>query len=473
MEKLNQKIFKGAFWSLVFQLSYIIVLFISNIILTRFLSPEEFGEIGIVMFFVILSGILVEGGFGGALVRKEKATNDDFTTVFTISFIVSIIIGILLIVVSPYIGDYYENSSLTSYLRFSSLILFFNSFQIVPSSKLIIEMRFKERGIARLVSIVLSSIIGIYLAYINYGVWSFLYLQLLYALLFPVLMSFFVRYRINLKINKTSLKNVFEFGIYTTTTSFLNTVFDNIYQVLIAKFFGVNRSGLYYQAKRLQDVPVNLINMLLQGVFFSGLSKTQNDRNKFNTLIYKATILVAVIMGIFVLTIYTLSYDILTILYGEKWSNGAFYLEMLILVSFFYVQEVVIRVIFKVLNKTKYILKIDFYKKILQVVTIILAIYFENITYLLLGYLISSIFGCVIYFYQSSKYLEYSKKKNRNLFTLIIIVTCFLIFTFLIKENYVLNLWESLGYVVLIILAYLLMLDTFKVFKISNYVIKK
>ncbi|WGH76985.1 oligosaccharide flippase family protein [Tenacibaculum tangerinum] len=90
MGDLKKKMLKGSLWSLTSQLGYLIIILLTNIIFTRILPPSEFGKIGVVMFFILVSGVFVEGGLGAALVRKEKIKKIDYSTVFTFNLILGV-----------------------------------------------------------------------------------------------------------------------------------------------------------------------------------------------------------------------------------------------------------------------------------------------------------------------------------------------------------------------------------------------
>ncbi|WGH76984.1 oligosaccharide flippase family protein [Tenacibaculum tangerinum] len=180
---------------------------------------------------------------------------------------------------------------------------------------------------------------------------------------FSILLIVSQKYFVPLRFNYTSFKTLYKFGINTSITSVLSSIYDNIYQVVLAKYFSQTQAGFYYQSKRLQDVPNNLINLLLQSVAFSGLSKVQQDSKKMNAAFFKISTYVSVIMGILIVVVVSYGDDILKLVYGSEWSEGYFFIQILSISSFFFLQEMLSRVFFKVINKTEKILHIDLLKK--------------------------------------------------------------------------------------------------------------
>ena len=87
-EGLSKQVLINSLWSLFGRFGYLSISLISNIILVRLLSPKEFGQLGIVMFFIIVGSVLTEAGLSGALIRKEHVTDNDYSTIFIFNLIV-------------------------------------------------------------------------------------------------------------------------------------------------------------------------------------------------------------------------------------------------------------------------------------------------------------------------------------------------------------------------------------------------
>lgn len=469
MNNFKSKIKHATLWSLISQILYILVILSTNIILTKYISPEEFGQISIIMFFVIISSVLVEGGFGGALVRKKAIGQYDYSTVLVFSFLFSIILYLLLFFFSSIIANYYDNPELSKFIKISSIILTINSLQTISNAKLIREMKFKEIGVSRLLSIFIASIACVLLAYNGYGVWSFIVMQIIYSVLFALLLFAYAGWIGSVYFSINSFKKLYSFGVNTSITSLLNSIFDNIYQIIIGKYFGMNQTGLFYQSKRLQDVPNNLINMLLQGVFFSTLSKLQDNIPKMRYLYLKVTKHVSVFMGIIIVFIFIFAEKLLNILYGTEWVEGAYFLQMLSVISFFYIQELVVRALLKTLNKTKQILYFDLVKKGIQILFILVALKLNNINYLIWGYLFTSVISYFNYLILSNKLIGNNNRLSE--FTTIFIVALVIGFLlFFIKTNYISNSIPLFITFLMFVIVYFYCLSVFRVFKFKSEV---
>ena len=417
MSSFKKSIINGTIWAITGQVTTLLIILISNIILARILSPREFGQIGIIMFFIMLANVFTEGGLAGALIRKKNATKIDYSTVFVFNLIVSLFCFLVLFFFSNYIANYYKDSSLKNLLIVSGLVLIINAFQITQNAKLMSDMKFKQKTIYRFVSVFLATSIGLVFAYYGYGVWSLVIIQILTALLMTLILWIFEGMYLSFEFNKKSFKELYGFGVNTTFASLLNTAFDNIYQLVLARYFSLNQTGYYYQAKKLQEVPGGIINMLSQSVVFSALSKLQDDKVLFMNVYNKITLYFLVLLGFISVFIYVYAEPIIMILFGSKWLDSVIYMQLLTIASFFYYQEKINRVIFKVFNKTKQILYMEYFKKLVQIISIIIGIYFLDMKVLIFGFVITSLIGYLINYYYSKKILN-----NVNYYELIVLL---------------------------------------------------
>src|SRR5690606_29369958 len=187
MSTLKKSFITGFIWSFVGQTSYLFVALIANIILARLLSPYEFGQVGIVMFFIIISKVLTESGLTGALVRKKDATEEDFSTVFIFNLIISVFLFFLLVLFSGLIADFYDNRALKNILIALAFILIINAFQFTQNAKIVRDLKFKKQSLYALVAVILSSLIGLILALFDYGVWALVIMQICNAFILTLL----------------------------------------------------------------------------------------------------------------------------------------------------------------------------------------------------------------------------------------------------------------------------------------------
>ncbi|MFD2516578.1 lipopolysaccharide biosynthesis protein [Salinimicrobium flavum] len=466
---LKRDIVTGFFWSFIGQFGYMFVGLIANIILARLLSPYEFGQIGIIMFFIVIARVLTESGLSGALIRKKDATEIDFSTVFVFNLGVSLTLMFLLILFAGKIAAFYDDDELKNILIITSFVLLINALQITQNARLVKKLKFKKKASYEFIAILIASLIGIALAFKGAGVWAIVIMQISTAIILTLLLWVFEGPISNFYFSKSSFKGLYKFGVNTTLASLLNTAFDNIYQLILGKYFSISQTGFFYQGKRLQEVPVKIITSTTLGVVFSSLSNLQDDSKKFENYYQRIITLFTIAVGFICLVVYFYANNIILILYGEKWLGAVFYMQILIVASYFYMQEMFNRVIFKVFNKTEKILYLEIIKKSIQAISIFIGVVFKNIEILLYGFLLTSILSFFMNYNES--------RKVQNNFSwheiiLVIKVGMISIFTVLIG-NFVNRIMDLGGYqsffaLPILLLSFLILIRIFKVSRLEN-----
>ncbi len=426
MEK--KKILIDSIWSIGGHAFSLLIMLSGNIFLARLLSPREFGQLAIVMFFVSVLNVFTDGGMSGALVRKIERREQDYATVFTFNFVLSIILFFLVIYLAPIVAKFYNDPTLKFPIIIASSIIIISCFQTIQNVKILQNLKFRSRSIILLFSSLFSVLVGVMTAYFfDWGIYSLVAIPICNTLFQTVLYNMVEGFYFKIEFHKKSFQELFGFGINTTLVSVMNILFDNIYQLVLGKAFSLGQSGYFYQAKKLQDVPNNIVNNLSQGVFYSSLSKLQNDEDKMKTTYNLISSTFLWLIGLMVLIILIFGDEIINILLGENWSGAAYYIKFLIVGSLFYTQELVNKTLFKVYNKTLTLLKLEFVKKLFQILTLLIGVAYSSIEILLYGYIISNIFSYLLNHYFTNKIVAFGKKEL-GVFFKIILLLGFLIF---------------------------------------------
>lgn len=424
------------------QVGYIVIGLFGTIILGRLLSPDDFGVVGIAMFFVGLFNVLIESGMGGALVRKEDVTKTDYSTIFVFNLVVSLFLCISLVISAPFIADFYKQPHLKNVLIVLSSILIINAFTITQNAKLVKNMQFKKRGFYKFLSLFLAVLISIYLAYIGKGLWAIVSMQVLSAFFLMLLLWMREGGFGGFSFSKKSFKEMSSFGLFTTLSAILNATFDNIYQLILGKYFSISQVGFYYQAKKLQEAPDTVYKLVILQVFYAHLSKLQSKLNEFKLSYNIIAKICAILLGLTTCLVYTYAEEVVYIILGQKWEGSVFYLRILVVSGFFTLQEMVNRNIFKIFNQTHKILYLELLKKSIQTVSIVVGVIYKDISLLLYGLIITSVLSYFINFYFSRKIVDEISKKEIFSFLKIVfaaILTTFtanLLFTELKIESY-------------------------------------
>ncbi|HNT28815.1 MAG TPA: oligosaccharide flippase family protein, partial [bacterium] len=240
---LKEKTVTGATWVAVEKWGQQAVQFVITVLIARILSPADYGIIGILLVFLMLSNVLIDSGFGAALVRKQEATDADYATVFYLNLIVSVACYGLLYLAAPFIADFFNEPQLTAVARVLGLTVILNSFALIQMTILQKRMDFRPQAVVALVSALGSGAVGVAMAYGGFGLWALVGQSLASASLQAMLYWLFGSWRPALVFSRASLVSLFAFSSNLLVSSLINVLFKSVVPVIIGKYYSTRDLG--------------------------------------------------------------------------------------------------------------------------------------------------------------------------------------------------------------------------------------
>jgi O-antigen/teichoic acid export membrane protein len=404
---LRKSALSGMFWTFVQQMSTQGITFIVSIILARLLLPEEFGLIALLSVFMNVGNTLVNSGLSKSLIRTSNPDDDDFSSVFWFNMFISIIMYLLMYFLAPLVANFYNQAILILLLRLYSVVFIINSFVIVQNTRLTKEMDFKKQTIITIPSIVIGSIVGITMAYNDFGVWSLVWAAIVKSIVLSVQLWFLSPWYPLFRLKKEKIKYHLNFGYKLTLAGVIDTLFQDIYTIIIGKFFNPLDVGFFNRANTLRQFPVRNFTTVINQVTFPLFSKIQNDDYKLKNA-YKIIMKMAVfIITPILLFMAALAEPLFRFLLTEKWLPAVPYFQILCIGGLFMPISVYNLNILTVKGHSNLHLKLSIIKKVFIVLVILISINW-GIYGLLYGQIFLSITGFFINGWYSKKLINYS-----------------------------------------------------------------
>ena len=331
----KKSVVKGFFWTAIETYSGQGIAFLVSIVMARLLMPDDYGIIGMITVFMCIADTLIDAGFTQALIRKQDCTAKDYSTVFYFNVTISCAIFAVLFFTAPFIAKFYDIPILKNVTRIMGLSFVISSLGAVSSTILVKEFRFKQKAIISLVCSIFSGIIGIYFAYNGLGVYA-LVLQAVLATALRMLTTLItVGWLPSLCFSIDSFKKMFGFGVKILASNLIFTIYQNIYNIVIGKFFSASSLGYYTRADGYSKLIPTNINGVLMKVLYPLLAKIQdNDEElvKFNKKVIQLTSFL-----IFPATLFLAgaAYPIISIMISDKWLPTAPLLQILCIAVMF------------------------------------------------------------------------------------------------------------------------------------------
>lgn len=407
-ENLKSKVLKGMFWTLMERFSTQFVTLGVGIILARLLTPEDYGTVALLGVFTAIAGVLAESGFGGALIQKKDATELDYNSVFYFSLVLTGVIYVILFSIAPWVSRFYNIPELCPILRVVSISLLFNAVNSIQNAELSRKLLFHLSFRISLITVFTSAICGITLAFLGCGVWALVWSGLTTSIAGVISRWFIIAWRPRLMFSFAALKPLFKFGWKMTVSGLLDTGFNNLYGLVIGKYYSRADLSFVQKGRHLPELMMSNINGTLGRVTFPVFAKMQDDcvklRDSMRRMMVVSTFLVFPLMTICAIT----SKNTILFLYGEKWVCAVPY-AMIACFSFAMWPFHTINLQgMQAIGRSDVFLKLEIYKKIISLLVLILFLPHGVLMWSLAGAFVSSPLSLIVNAWPNRRLLDYS-----------------------------------------------------------------
>ena len=394
-------------WSAVQKYIILGVSFVSSIILARLLTPYDYGCIGMLEIFITIATIMIDGGFGAALLQKKRPTEEDYSTIFYWNMFISTIMYAALFFFAPLIAKFYKIPLLSAVLRVQGLVLFINALKMIQSNQLRKQFRFKEMAIVVVLSSIISLLITIVLAFQGYGVWALVAQHLLIALLPMMAFWIITKWKPMLLFSLRSFKELFSFGGFMFLTDIINTLSDNLQGLLIGRFYNPAAMGYYAKAKTTEGLASGGISQVVSTVTYQLYAEVQDDLPMLVNFLKRITTSIAYVTFPLILSLIILAKPLFIILYSDRWLPSVPYYKILALASFAICLQAVNLQAIAAIGKSKTMFNWTLVKKIVGIILIVSGLVFYGITGLLIGMVLNAWFTFFINSWLVDKHIGY------------------------------------------------------------------
>ncbi|MDE7159358.1 MAG: lipopolysaccharide biosynthesis protein [Muribaculaceae bacterium] len=328
-ENLKRKTVAGAVWTGINRFGSLMLMFVTNMILARLLTPAEFGYIAMLAVFILVADTFVDSGLGSAIIQKKDADNGDFSTVFYFNLALGVVLYLTLYFCAPLVADFYNLPLLKKLLRVEGLILIINSFAVVQTAILRKEMRFKQLTVALLTATVVGVSVAIYMAYRGFGVWALVAQMLIVAFVRAVMTWWMGHWRPGLIFSKQSFHRLFGFGSFVFMANIINTLGNNIQDLIIGKAFSAGTLGYYSQARKLETIASTSLSGIIDQVTYPALAKKQDDPVGLVSVVRKFVKMISFVSFPIIMCLAVAGRQIIPLCYGDKWMQSVPYFQIL------------------------------------------------------------------------------------------------------------------------------------------------
>lgn len=404
-ESLKNKTKKGLAWSMIERFATQGVQFLFGIILARLLSPDDYGIIAMPLVFLAIAQCIIDSGFSTALIRKPELTEDDLSTAFYFNIGIGILCYAVLFFSSPFIADFYHTPILSSLLKVTALAVLFNPLCAVQQAILTRKIDFKTQAIVSLSGAVVSGIVGLYMAYNGFGVWSLVFQQVGGYVMRTILLWVLGKWKPKRQWSWESFHYLWGFGSKMLGSGLLETIYNNIYPIVIGKYFSAQDLGNYTRAQQFSSLPSSNLTGVLQRVTFPVLSCIQNEDERLAKNYRKILKLSAFLIFPLMLMLSAIADPLIRILLTDKWEGCIILLQIVCFQMMWYPIHAINLNLLTVKGRSDLFFRLEIFKKIMGVCIMFITIP-HGIIWMVSGGIVSSMLSLIINTYYTGKLIN-------------------------------------------------------------------
>lgn len=410
------------------------------LILAKKLGPDAFGMVGMLAVFIAISQTFVDSGFTSAVIRKKDRDESDFSTIFIFNSLVAFFCYGLLWLLAPLISNFYGKQELLSLTRIVTLVVPINALAIIQRIQLTVILDFKTQAKASILAAIVSGGAAITAAYyFELGVWSLVIQTIIFSCVTTITLMALNPWVPKKGFSLRSFKNLFGFGSKILLSSLLESIYSNLYAVIIGKFFDSGKVGQFIQANQLASVPAMTMTNILQRVTYPMLSNIQDDHVRLDKAYLLSIKLSCAVVFPFMSLLSIVATPVIVLLIGDIWRPASLLMSVLCCGYMLYPLHAINLNLLQVKGRSDLFLKLEILKKIIVSVMLFITIPL-GLMAICTGIVITSYISLLINSHYAGRFSEVSLKVQlKEISCMWLICICAVTISFVLNANHLSN----------------------------------
>ena len=383
-----------------------LVSFVVSIVLARILAPEDYGTIALVTVFTAILQVFVDSGLGTALIQKKDADDLDFSSVFYFNFSICLVLYAVMFIVAPYIAIFYEDMTLTSVIRVLSLTIVISGVKGIQQAYVSRNMLFKRFFFSTIGGLIFFAFLVIGLAFSGCGVWALVAQQLSNTMIDTLILWITVKWKPKKEFSWKRLRTLFSYGWKLLVSSLLDTVYNNLRNLIIGKMYSSADLAYYNQGDKFPKIIVTNINTSIDSVLLPTMSNEQDDRNRIKSMTRRAIKTSIYVMAPLMMGLAFCAESIVELVLTDKWLPCVPFLRLFCITYMFWPVHTANLNAIKAMGRSDCFLKIEIVKKIVGLFFLLSSMWF-GVMAIAYSLLLSSILSQIINAWPNRQLLGY------------------------------------------------------------------
>lgn len=367
-------IIKSLLWKYFERLGTQIISFVVSVILARLLTPDHYGAIALIMIFINVCNVIIDGGLNTALIQKKQADDLDFSTIFYSSLLISVLLYCILFFVAPYIAEFYAMPILSNVIRILGINIIFYALNSIQRAYVSKHMMFNVLFYSSFIAVLLSGLIGILLAYNGAGIWALVAQNLSSIIITSIVMWFTIKWRPLLMFSIDRFCGLFSYGWKILMANFITVMFVEVRKLCIGKIYSTSNLAYYEKGEQFPSLIMNNIFTSIQSILLPTFSEYQDDKLKIKSMMRRATKMSCFVIYPLMVGMIVTAEPLVNMLLGDKWNGAVPFIQIMCVANFFRPITISNWEAIKALGYSGVTLKLEVLKKIIDIVILLVTI---------------------------------------------------------------------------------------------------
>ncbi|MBY5009170.1 lipopolysaccharide biosynthesis protein [Streptococcus suis] len=407
MKMSRNDVVKGLFWTLSERFMSQLVSVIVTIILTRLIAPSDYGVISVVTVIIAILNVFMTSGFSASLIQQDNVDDLDYSTVFYFSIVLGLFIYTLVYICAPYLANFYKLPQLDSVLKVLALKIPLSALNSVQQAYVSRNMLFQKFFISTVLATLVSGIIGVTMAYSNFGVWSLVVQDLSNVITITLVLWFSVGWRPTYQFSLFRLKKLFGFGVKIFFQTLFNTVYANIRSLLIGGFYSATDLAYYTKGNQYPNLIVTNVDTAVSKTMFPVMSREQDDFDRVKSLTRRTAQTSSYIMSPILVGFIVCAEPIVSIVMTDKWLAAVPYIRIICICLLIRASQTAILQAIKSIGRSDIVLKMDIPVRLFALLLLLCTIRL-GVIYIAISEIVVEFLALIIYSFYSSKLINYN-----------------------------------------------------------------
>jgi PST family polysaccharide transporter len=328
-----------------------------TLVLARWLTPADFGLVGMIAVVTGFLAVFGEMGFATALVQRETVQERHRSTVFWLNVATGVVLAAALALSAPMLAAFFREPRLTWLVRVLAVELLISPLAMVQHATLSRDMEFRTLAIAETASVLVSSVVALGLAFSGFGVWALVGKSLAENATESAAMWLLSSWRPRWRFEKKALGELWRFGGNLLGYSTISYWASQVDDLLIGRFLGASALGLYGRAYSTMMMPVSEVGSVLGRVMFPTFAKLQTDPAETKRLYLRVLALLAFVTFPVMFGIAVVADRFILVLFGPQWLGATTVLRVYCVVGASHAVGSTVTWIYKATGRTDWMLR--------------------------------------------------------------------------------------------------------------------